>query len=70
MASGIPYLGGAVVAIFVRRYLPYRIYMIWTGWLLCIVALIAGSFANSIGPLIITQGVMYGGEYKESSNLI
>jgi MFS family permease len=34
--------------------------MIWTGWLLCIVGLVASSFADTIGALIATQGIMYG----------
>lgn len=34
--------------------------MILVGWPLCIVGLVAGSFANSLGTLILTQGVLYG----------
>ncbi|KAI4146310.1 MAG: hypothetical protein LQ341_002130, partial [Variospora aurantia] len=34
--------------------------MIWLGWPFCIAGLIAGSFANTIGALIMTQGIMYG----------
>ena len=70
MASGIPCLGGPVMAFFVRRYPIYRLHIIWTGWLLCILGLIAGSFANSLGPLIFTQGIMYGGKYRSLSNMI
>ena len=62
MASGIPYLGGPIMAYVVRRYQHYRVFIIWIGWPLCILGLIAGSFANSLGPLIFTQGIMYGGE--------
>lgn len=62
MASGIPYLGGPVMAVFVRRYQRYRLYIIWIGWPICILGLIAGSFANSLGSLVLTQGIMYGGE--------
>lgn len=36
--------------------------MIWLGWPFCIAGLIAGSFANTIGALIMTQGIMYGSE--------
>ena len=50
------------MAYVVRRYQHYRVVIIWTGWPLCILGLIAGSFANSLGPLIFTQGIMYGGE--------
>lgn len=69
MASGIPYLGGPIMAFFVRRYQHNRSYIIWIGWPLCILGLIAGSFANSLGPLIFTQGIMYGGECKLLPNL-
>jgi MFS family permease len=34
--------------------------MILAGWPLCIIGLVAGSFANSLGTLILTQGVLYG----------
>jgi len=64
MASGVPYLGGPIMAVLVRRFQNYRMAIIWIGWPLCILGLIAGSFANSIGPLILTQGIMYGGEYS------
>ena len=70
MASGIPYLGGPAMAFLVRRYQHYRLYIIWTGWPLCILGLIAGSFANSLGLLIFTQGIMYGGECESPSNVM
>ncbi|KAL8644066.1 MAG: hypothetical protein Q9226_007955 [Calogaya cf. arnoldii] len=60
MASGIPYLGAPFMAIVVRRYPRYRQYMIWTGWSICIIGLLASSFVNSIGALIVTQGILYG----------
>lgn len=60
MASGIPYLGAPFMAIVVRRLQGYRQYMIWTGWPLCIIALLASSFVSSIGALIVTQGIIYG----------
>ena len=34
--------------------------MIWAGWAICIVSLIAGSFATRIKTLVLTQGVLYG----------
>ena len=34
--------------------------MIAVGWPLCILGLVAGSFADRLGTLILTQGVMYG----------
>ncbi|KAL8646045.1 MAG: hypothetical protein Q9210_006355 [Variospora velana] len=60
MASGIPYLGAPFMAAFVRRYQRYRSQMIWLGWPCCIAGLVAGSFAKTIGALIVTQGIMYG----------
>lgn len=69
MASGIPYLGAPFMAVFVRRYQRYRNQMIWAGWPLCIAALVAGSFANTIGALIVTQGIMYGSESDMSLNI-
>jgi predicted MFS family arabinose efflux permease len=35
-------------------------HMILVGWPLCIAGLVAGSFADRLGTLILTQGVMYG----------
>ena len=67
MASGIPYLGGPVMAVLVRRYQRYRLHMIWIGGPLCILGLVAGSFAKSLGPLLFTQGIMYGGEFRSRS---
>jgi predicted MFS family arabinose efflux permease len=59
-ASGISYLGAPLITPIVRRYAPYRKHMIWVGWPLCIIGLLAGSFANSLGTLVLTQGVCYG----------
>ena len=62
MASGIPYLGAPFAAVLTRRYQRYRPYIAWVGWPLCILGLAVGSFADSLGALIVTQGIMYGGE--------
>lgn len=59
-ASGISYLGAPFIIPLVRRWSPYRTHMILVGWPLCIVGLVAGSFADRLGTLILTQGVMYG----------
>ncbi|KAL9578852.1 MAG: hypothetical protein Q9212_005459 [Teloschistes hypoglaucus] len=67
MASGIPYLGAPFMATFVRRYQRYRYTIIWVGWPLCILGLVAGSFADSVGALIVTQGVMYGSLHSEET---
>ncbi|KAF1917386.1 major facilitator superfamily domain-containing protein [Ampelomyces quisqualis] len=59
-ASGISYLGAPLSTPLIRRYSRYRTHMILVGWPLCILGLVAGSFANSLGTLLLTQGVMYG----------
>lgn len=59
-ASGISYLGAPLVMPLIRRYSAYRTQMILVGWPLCIVGLVAGSFANTLSMLILTQGVLYG----------
>jgi MFS family permease len=59
-ASGISYLGAPLVIPLIRRWSKYRVHMIIAGWPLCIIGLVAGSFANSLGTLILTQGVLYG----------
>ena len=59
-ASGISYLGAPLVVPLIRRWSRYRTHMILVGWPLCILGLVAGSFADRLGTLILTQGVMYG----------
>ncbi len=59
-ASGISYLGAPIAMPLIRRWSKYRVHMICVGWPLCILGLVAGSFANSLATLIFTQGVMYG----------
>jgi hypothetical protein len=55
-ASGISYLGAPIAIPLVRRWSNYRTRMILIGWPLCIVGLVAGSFANQLSTLILTQG--------------
>lgn len=59
-ASGISYLGAPLAMPLVRRWANYRTQMILVGWPLCIVGLVAGSFADRLPTLVLTQGVMYG----------
>jgi MFS family permease len=59
-ASGISYLAAPLIIPFVKRFSKYRMHMIWFGWALCLLGLVAGSFARSLATLIVTQGVMYG----------
>lgn len=59
-ASGISYLGAPLILPHVRRRPNHRTLMILIGWPLCIIGLVAGSFASNLGTLILTQGVLYG----------
>jgi predicted MFS family arabinose efflux permease len=59
-ASGISYLGAPLAIPLIRRWSTYRMHMILVGWPLCILGLVAGSFADRLNTLILTQGVMYG----------
>jgi hypothetical protein len=59
-ASGISYLGAPLATPLIRRWAKYRTHMILVGWPLCILGLVAGSFANTLGTLLLTQGIMYG----------
>ncbi|KAL8877425.1 MAG: hypothetical protein Q9198_004560 [Flavoplaca austrocitrina] len=59
-ASGVSYLGAPLVTPLIRRWIKYRTQMILVGWPLCIGGLIAGSFAERLSTLILTQGIMYG----------
>jgi hypothetical protein len=60
MATGLAYLGGPFMIPLVKRFPKYHKHMILVGWPLCIIALVAGSFATTLPGLVITQGVMYG----------
>jgi MFS family permease len=59
-ASGIAYLGAPLATPMIRRWARYRTHMILIGWPMCILGLVAGSFAETLGGLLATQGVMYG----------
>ena len=52
------YLAAPIMIPLVRRYSKYRYLMIWIGWPICILGLVAGSFARNLGTLIFTQGVV------------
>jgi hypothetical protein len=45
----------------VMRFPKYQRYMIWVGWCICILGILAGSFMDTLPGLIMTQGVTYGG---------
>ncbi|KAK6406550.1 hypothetical protein LTR95_018652 [Oleoguttula sp. CCFEE 5521] len=58
VASGLSYLAAPVMVSMVRRYAKYRQTMIWVGWPICILSLLASSFATTLGGLVATQGVL------------
>lgn len=62
IATGITYFGAPIMAPLVKRYANYQIHMVWAGWVLCLAGLIGGSFVDTVGSLVATQGVIYGGE--------
>ncbi|OAP61505.1 hypothetical protein AYL99_03708 [Fonsecaea erecta] len=60
IASGMSYMGAPLIIPVLRRYAKYRRQMICFGWTLCILGILCGSFARTVGSLIFTQGLMYG----------
>lgn len=60
LAQGIYYLGAPFAAALTKRFPRYQRQQIWFGWLLCIVGLLTGSFADTVAGLVCTQGVLYG----------
>ncbi|KAH0004063.1 MFS general substrate transporter, partial [Aureobasidium melanogenum] len=63
IATGICYMGAPLMAPLVKRFPRWQGTMVKVGWVICLGALVAGSFVESIGGLIVTQGVMYGTGY-------
>lgn len=60
IASGISYLAAPIIIPFLRRHARWRKRMIYIGWPVCLLGLVCGSYASTLGSLILTQGVMYG----------
>ncbi|PIA91005.1 Monocarboxylate transporter 4 [Cercospora beticola] len=60
VASGLSYMAAPIVIPIIKRYSRYRRHMIWIGWTIALLGLVAGSFARNLGTLILTQGVAYG----------
>lgn len=60
VASGITYIGAPIIIPLIKRFAKWRGTMVWFGWLLCLLGLVAGSFADRLEMLILTQGVLYG----------
>ncbi|KAG4428073.1 hypothetical protein IFR05_016446 [Cadophora sp. M221] len=60
LATGISYFGTPLVAWLTINHPHHRRKMMLGGWIICILALLASSFATNIWHLIITQGLLYG----------
>lgn len=60
VASGMSYMAAPIMIAVIKRFKRYRRLMIYVGWPICLLALVAGSFATTLGGLVVTQGVMYG----------
>jgi len=60
LSGGLPYLGAPFMTYICQRsIIPLRYYLL-IGWLICIVALVAGAFCKSLVSLVVTQGLCYG----------
>ncbi|PSR85467.1 major facilitator superfamily domain-containing protein [Coniella lustricola] len=60
VAQGTTYLGAPISALVTKKYPHYRQWQIRFGWPLCILGLLAASFASTVPVLIATQGFLYG----------
>lgn len=59
LSTGVYYLGAPFMTYLIRTFPKSQQFMIWFGWLLCIVALIGASFSNTVFGLVATQGALY-----------
>ena len=54
------FLGGPILTPVVKRFQRYQRHLIFAGWLICVISLVAASFATTTTQLILTQGALYG----------
>lgn len=60
LSSGLAFLFAPAIAYFCQYHsLDIRWYII-TGWMLCVISLLASVFGRSLGSLVVTQGLLYG----------
>ena len=64
ISTGITFLLSPVMAPIVKRFPKHQKYMIWAGWPLYY-GHFGGEFVHTLPGLIMTQGVMYGGELSQ-----
>ena len=57
-ATGVPYLGAPLMIPLINRWPQDHQQMVWVGWALSVLGLLASSFATTMGVLIATQGVL------------
>ncbi|KAH8687964.1 major facilitator superfamily domain-containing protein [Tricladium varicosporioides] len=60
LTTGVSYLGTPFVAFLLLKFQKYQRQMIFAGWLICISALLASSFATRFWHLAVSQGILYG----------
>lgn len=60
ITSGMSYMAAPFAITLIKRFPQWRRPMIYIGWPICLLGLVAGSFAKTLTALILTQGVTYG----------
>lgn len=60
LATSFFFLGAPIVTPLAKRYQRWQREVIVVGWLICVVSLVAASFATSVRVLALTQGALYG----------
>jgi MFS family permease len=60
LATSINFLGAPFIAPLVKKCHAWQRWMVIAGSIICVISLVAASFANTVALLIITQGFFYG----------
>lgn len=60
LATSIFFLGAPLATPLAKRFQRWQREIIVVGWLVCVISLVAASFAKSVWTLVMTQGVLYG----------
>ncbi|PLB46008.1 MFS general substrate transporter [Aspergillus steynii IBT 23096] len=60
VSTSIYFLGAPLATPFVKQFPHWRHHMVLLGSAICVLSLLAASFASSVAVLIATQGVLYG----------
>ncbi|KAK4442132.1 MFS general substrate transporter, partial [Podospora aff. communis PSN243] len=59
LSIGMQKLGAPVVAPFIIRHPQFRTHLIWSGWIVCVVSLVASSCASELWHLALSIGVAF-----------